>query len=71
MKKWTAAGCVLWIVGLAGFIAGLNLEGDTKDWMTVAGSIVFLAGLGITGAVRMKTKNEQEETEEKKAADQQ
>ena len=70
MKKWTAAGCGLWIIGLAVFIIGLNLSGNAKDWMTVAGSIVFLAGLGITGAVWMKTKNEPKEAEQKEAADQ-
>ena len=70
MKKWAAAGCTLWIVGLAAFITGLNLTGNVKEWMTVAGSIAFLAGLGINGAVWMKTKNEPNETEEKKAADQ-
>ncbi len=70
MKKWTITGCSLWIIGLALFIIGLNLTGDTKSWMTLAGSIVFLAGLGITGAVWMKTKNEPKDTEEKKAADQ-
>lgn len=70
MKRWTVAGGLLWIVGLAVFIIGLNLEGNAKDWMTIAGSIVFLAGLGITGAVWMKTRNEPSEGEEKKAADQ-
>ena len=70
MKRWTVAGCVLWIVGLAVFIIGLNLEGNVKDWMTIAGSIIFLAGLGITGAVWMKNRNGSMETEEKKAADQ-
>lgn len=70
MKKWTAAGCILWIAGLAVFITGINLTGNVKEWMTVAGSIVFLAGLGITGAVWMKTKRDEPETDEKKAADQ-
>lgn len=70
MKKWTAAGSVLWIIGLAAFITGLNLTGNAKEWLTVAGSIAFLAGLGIMGAVWMKTKNEPAKTEEKKAADQ-
>ena len=70
MKRWTVAGGALWIIGFAVFIIGLNIEGNAKDWMTIAGSIVFLAGLGITGAVWMKTKNEPKETEEKKAADQ-
>ena len=59
MKKMTIIGCILWIAGIAAFIIGLNLSGGTKDWMTVAGSIVFLAGLGITGAVWLKKKNEE------------
>ena len=70
MRKWTAAGCLLWIAGLAAFIIGLNLTGNIKEWMTVIGSIVFLAGLGITGAIRMKMKNVSTEEEQKKAADQ-
>ena len=57
MKKMTIIGCILWIAGLAAFIIGLNLSGSVKEWMTVAGSIVFLAGLGITGAVWMRKKN--------------
>ena len=69
MKRWTVAGGLLWIVGLVVFIIGLNLEGNAKDWMTIAGSIVFLAGLGITGAVWMKARNEPNDAE-KKAADQ-
>ena len=70
MKKWTIAGCLLWLIGLAVFITGLNLSGNVKEWMTVAGSIVFLAGLGITGAIWIKTKKETPKAEEKKAADQ-
>ena len=58
-KIWTAAGCGLWIAGLAVFIAGLNLDGCTGSWMTVAGSIAFLIGLGITGALWMKRKKEE------------
>ena len=58
VKKLTAAGCVLWIIGLIAFIAGMNLEGSVKDWMTTAGSIVFLLGLGISGYVWAKNRNE-------------
>ena len=70
MKKWTIAGCALWIVGLVVFITGLNLAGNVKEWMTMIGSIVFFSGLGITGAIRMKTKKELPGNEEKKTADQ-
>lgn len=60
-KIWTAAGCGLWIAGLAVFLIGLNLNGSVKDWMTVIGSIIFLAGLEITGALWMKRKKKEEE----------
>ena len=59
-NKWTAAGCFLWIAGLAAFIIGLNLNGEAKGWMTVAGSVCFLIGLGISGAVWMKRKQKEE-----------
>lgn len=59
MRKWTIAGCVLWILGLAASIVGLNIPGDAGKWMAIAGDIVFLAGLGITGAVWMKKKKEE------------
>ena len=65
MKKLTAAGCALWIIGLTAFIIGLNLTGSIKEWMTIGGSAVFLAGLGITGAVRMKRKDETHEKEQR------
>ncbi len=60
-KIWTAAGCGLWIAGLAVFLIGLNLSGSVKDWMTVIGSIIFLTGLGITGALWIKRKKKEEE----------
>ena len=49
---------------------GLNLTGGAKEWTTVIGSIAFLAGLGIVGAVWLKTRFHQQESKEKKAADQ-
>ena len=62
-KKWTLTGCLLWIVGLTVFIVGMNLTGSVKDWMMVAGSIVFMAGLGITGAMWVIRKKQEEEQE--------
>ena len=70
MKKWTAAGCLLWIVGLAAFIVGLNLNGGAKEWTTVIGTIAFMAGLGIVGAIWMKNRNNQEDGGDKNTADQ-
>ena len=60
-KNWTIAGCGLWIIGLAVFIIGLNLSGNIRGWMTTLGSIAFLAGLGITGALWMKRKKDEDE----------
>ena len=56
MKKLTIVGGALWIIGLAVFIIGLNMTGNTKEWMTISGSAAFLAGLGMTGVVWMKKK---------------
>lgn len=60
LRKWTAAGCVLWILGLAASIVGLNLTGNTGKWLTIGGNIVFLIGLGIIGAVWLRKKKEEE-----------
>ncbi len=70
MKKWTAVGCLLWIVGLTAFIIGLNLTEGAKEWTTVIGSIAFLAGLGIVGAIWLKTRHDQQNGNDKNAADQ-
>lgn len=55
-RKWTVVGCALWILGLAASIIGLNLSGETGTWVSVVGNIVFLAGLGITGAIWLRKK---------------
>jgi len=60
-KGWIVAGCIFWILGLILFILGLNLTGDAKGWLTAIGSIVFLIGLGIYGAVWLKKKKETDE----------
>ena len=65
-RKLTVIGCVLWIAGLIVTIVGLNLAGDEKIWVSVIGNIVFLAGLGITGAIWLKKKKSEKETEEKR-----
>ena len=57
-----AAGCILWTAGAAVFIIGLNLQGDAREWLTVAGSIAFLVGLGLNGVLygrRSETRREQ------------
>ena len=44
-------GDILWIAGLVLTIVGLNVKGDTGNWMTIAGNISFLLGLGLLGAL--------------------
>ena len=65
-RKLTVIGCVLWIIGLIVAIVGLNLAGDAKTWVSVIGNIVFLVGLGITGAVWLRKKKTDKKTEEKR-----
>ena len=56
-KKLTVIGCVMWITGLAASIIGLNLTGAARTWVSIAGNIVFLAGLAVTGAVWLKKRS--------------
>lgn len=60
-KKWMIAGCLLWIIGLAASIIGMNLQGDSGKWVSISGNIVFLIGLGITGAIWFKKKKDESE----------
>ena len=50
-RRLTVIGCIMWIIGLAVSIIGLNLTGTARTWVSIAGNAVFLVGLGITGAV--------------------
>ncbi len=61
MKKMTIAGCSLWIIGLIVFIVGMNLTGNTREWMMTGGSIIFLIGLGLSGVVWAKKKSESDQ----------
>ena len=60
MKKLTVAGCLMWIIGLAAFITGMNLTGAAKEWTTTGGSITFLTGLGVMGFIWVKKKKDEE-----------
>ena len=68
-RKITIAACVLWIVGLAGFIIGLNIPGDAGKWLTVIGQIVFLLGLGLEGVLYFRKKNAERKQESKEPED--
>ena len=60
MKKLTLAGCIFWIAGLIVFIVGINLTGNTREQMMMAGSVVFLIGLALYGVVWVKKKSDSE-----------
>ena len=58
-KRLLLPGCILWVVGLAASIVGINLEGNAGQWISVIGNILFFIGLGIVGAAwLMARKNE-------------
>lgn len=65
-KKLTVTGCALWIIGFAASITGLNLHGDARTWVSIAGNVIFLIGLGITGAVWIRKKRTESKDEEKR-----
>ena len=56
-------GCFCWVAGFIVFMVGMNLEGATKEWMSVAGSIVFFIGLVIVGVIWAKKKYVDEDKE--------
>ena len=47
-------GCFCWVAGFIVFMVGMNLDGATKEWMSVVGSIVFFIGLVIVGIIWAK-----------------
>jgi len=51
IKLLMLPGDILWIAGLVLTIVGLNVKGSTGTWMTIAGNISFLVGLGLLGAL--------------------
>jgi len=63
-RTGTVIGAILWIAGLVLFIVGLNLHGDSGRWMEIIGSIAFLVGLGIIGALRLKQRSHSEQEKE-------
>ena len=58
-------GCFCWVAGFIVFMVGMNLEGATKEWMSVAGSIVFFIGLVIVGVIWAKKKYVDEDGDSK------
>ena len=56
-KKLTLAACILWLAGLAAFIVGLNVPGDTGKWLSTAGEIAFFVGLALEGVLYFRKRN--------------
>ena len=59
-RKLTVTGSLLWIVGLAAAVIGLNLSGATGTALSLGGNIAFLAGLAILGVVWFRKRRDQE-----------
>ena len=57
-KKLILTACILWLAGLAAFIAGLNIKNTTGQWLTVIGQIAFLIGLALQGVLYYKKQKE-------------
>ena len=58
-KKLILPGCILWIIGLAASIIGMNIDSKAGQLTAVIGNILFFVGLGIVGAAwLMARKNE-------------
>ena len=47
-------GASFWILGLILFVVGLNVSAPAGSWLTVSGSILFLAGLALEGVHWLK-----------------
>ena len=62
-------GACLWIIGLILFVLGLNIHTTAGQWMTVAGEISFLIGLGREGVYWMKNRKGKEEKREQGVSD--
>ena len=58
-RKLTAAACILWIAGIAAFIIGLNIPGNTGKWLSVTGQIAFFLGLGLEGVLWVRRRKTQ------------
>ncbi|MBR2822318.1 MAG: hypothetical protein IKE24_01315 [Clostridia bacterium] len=66
-KKLPLTGAVLWILGLALFLIGLNIHSDVGSWLSVIGNICFFVGLGIEGVVWMRNRRSASGEDQKEA----
>lgn len=63
-KRLTLWGGILWIIGLAASIVGMNIPGNAGHLAAVGGNILFLLGLGITGAAWLSARRQGENKRE-------
>lgn len=59
-KKLILPGCILWIVGLAASIIGMNIDSKAGQLTAVIGNILFFIGLGIVGAARLMVRKKED-----------
>ena len=65
-RKLIVPGGILWIAGLVLSIVGMNIRTDTGKSMAIVGNILFLIGLGITGAAWMMARRSEEQARQEK-----
>ena len=63
-KLLPALGACCWILGLILFIVGLNLHTSAGSWLNIAGSVIFLIGLGLEGIVFLKRRKSPEKEDQ-------
>ena len=63
-RRLVLPGGILWVVGLALSILGMNIRTDTGKLVAIIGNILFLVGLGIVGAAWLAARKNEEKREE-------
>ena len=67
-RKLVVVTGILWLGGLVAAIVGMNMEGNSGQWLTIGGNAAFLIGLALAGviwALKSKEKAPSAETPER------
>ena len=63
-KLLPVLGASLWILGLILFVVGLNIHTPAGSWMSIAGNIAFLVGLGLEAVWYLRRRKAARDEEE-------